>query len=293
MFTDIEGYTTMFQQNEAKALEQIAFHRQYLNEVTHLHNGRIIQFYGDGSLVIFDSVIDAVRSAIALQKISIEQQLPVRIGIHLGDLVVRDDDIFGDVVNLASRLQAIGVAGSIIVSQKIKDELVNHPEISYTRLGVYHLKNVEAPQELFAITGHGLSIPDKPLATRKKKSPLLQVIAGIAIFSGIIWYLLQGGSQKQIEASLRSERIAVPPFENFTSNIDLDPVGNMAAHWITTELIELADANVVSYPSSVYYTNISEASMPIQTRFARQTGAVNIIKGAFSFTGHRQDSLVF
>lgn len=67
----------------------------------------------------------------------------------------------------------------------------------------------------------------------------------------------------------------------------------MTAHRITTELIELADANVVSYPSSLFYTNISEASMPLNIHFATQTGAVNIIKGAFSYTGSKQDSFVF
>lgn len=168
MFPDIEEYTSMFHQNESNALTQIASHLSYVEKLTSKHNGKIIQFYGDGSLIIFESVIDAVKSAIEIQDTSYKQKLPVRIGIHLGDLVLKEGNIYGDVVNLASRLQGVGVPGSIIVSRKIIDELRNHPEITSHRLGYYSLKNIEEPQELFAITGFGLNVPLNAVVNTKK-----------------------------------------------------------------------------------------------------------------------------
>lgn len=293
MFTDIEGYTSMFHDNETVAMGHIEQHRRTIQDITASHKGEVIQYYGDGSLIIFDSVINAVKSAIRIQEISKEQHLPVRIGIHLGDIVVKDGSIFGDVVNLAARLQEVGVPGSIVVSRKIFDELSNHPEISTSRLGLYELKNVQDRLELYAVTGPGLSIPPKPREVkRKKKIPVVLYIGFIAV-AFLAWYIFRTISERRMHSAVRVEKIAVPPFENFTTLADYNPVSQMAAHWITTELVELADANVVSYPSSAFYTNTAEASMTIQKQFAKQTGAVNIIKGAFSLTGVKKDSLVF
>lgn len=293
MFTDIEGYTSMFHSNESIAMDQIGHHRRTIEDITSLHNGQVIQYYGDGSLIIFDSVIDAVRSAIEIQEVSQKQNLPVRVGIHMGDLVIKEGNIFGDVVNLASRIQAIGIPGSIVVSRKIIDELTNHPEINSIPLGYYELKNIKDPQELFAITGNGLSVPGKAVSIGKRKYNSWLIIATIIAFFGLGWYFISTLTARKIQSTVREEKIAVPPFENFTSDLEFNPVAQMAAHWITTELIELAEANVVSYPSSIFYTNTSEASMPMKTQFAKQTGAINTIKGAFSYTGQQKDSLVF
>lgn len=291
MFTDIEGYTTMFHQDESNALNQIDLHRKDIENITSKHFGQIIQFYGDGSLVIFDSVVDAVKSAIEIQAVSTTQNLPVRIGIHLGDLIIKEGNVFGDVVNLTSRLQTIGVPGSIIVTRKIIDEVSNHPEITSERLGHYELKNVTEPLEVYAITGPGLNVPAKPIDQKKRSTWLIPFVFLLLALGG--WYVFDQKAKNNLEESVRDEKIAVPPFENFTAEASFNPVAQMAAHWITTELIELAEANVVSYPSSSFYTNTAEASMPLEPHFGKQTGAVNIIRGAFSLTGQKKDSLVF
>jgi adenylate cyclase len=293
MFTDIEGYTSMFHSNESIAMDQIEQHRRTIEDITSRHNGQVIQYYGDGSLIIFDSVIDAVRSGIEIQKISQNQNLPVRVGIHMGDLVMKEGNIYGDVVNLASRIQAVGVPGSIVVSKKIIDELTNHPEINTIPLGHFELKNVKDPQEIFAIKGYGLSVPGKSHSATKKNYYSWLITAILLAIIGISGYFINTQSVRKMQKELRDEKIAVPPFENFTSDAEFNPVSQMAAHWITTELIELAEANVVSYPSSMFYSNTSEASMPMKTQFAKQTGAINFIKGSFSLTGQQKDSLVF
>lgn len=293
MFTDLEGYTSMFQKNEPSALDKIHLHREYLEDITGRHHGQIIQFYGDGSLVVFESVMDAIRSAIEIHNVSKKWKIPVRIGIHVGDVVFRDKDIFGDAVNIASRIQTVGIPGSIVVSGKVSDEIQNQPDIGISSLGKYSLKNVNEPIELFAITGHGLKIPEKQKTTDQKKSKSIGFILGAIAFVIIAGYFTKYFLEKKVDALRKEEKIAVPPFENFTNKPELNSISQLAAHWITTELIESVDANVVSYQSSLFNTNTENVSMPLKPSFARRTGAINMIKGAFSFIGNNQDSLVF
>src|SRR5215217_7437536 len=103
MFTDIEGYTAIMNRNEEEANACRHRHREVFEKVTPAYGGKILQYYGDGTLSIFSSVIDAVNAAIEMQKqYSQSPQVPLRIGIHLGDVTVDDSGVYGDGVNLAS-----------------------------------------------------------------------------------------------------------------------------------------------------------------------------------------------
>ena len=292
MFTDLEGYTSMFQKNEASALDKIHIHRKYLDEITHKFHGQIIQFYGDGSLVVFDSVIDAIQCAIELQQVSGTHQLPLRIGIHIGDVVFKGSDIFGDAVNVASRIQSVGVPGSIVISRKVVDELKNQPDINTLRLGQYLLKNVNERVEVFAISGHGLIVPAPGPPVRTKQKTILYLILGAGV---ILAYLLlsKAGIIKSGRAGIEEDRIAIPPFENLTAKPEFNLIGEVASGIITHDLNESSNADVVSVTSGLLYTNADMASMIRNPALARQTGATNLLKGSYSFTGASQDSLVF
>ena len=108
MFTDIAGYTSMVQSDEASALEKVNTHREVLDACTSSHGGQIISFYGDGSLSTYSSAIDAVNCAIQMQADYIKMGVPVRVGIHLGDIVYKQESVFGDGVNIASRDSSAG-----------------------------------------------------------------------------------------------------------------------------------------------------------------------------------------
>jgi len=160
MFTDIQGYTALMQQDENKALAMRERHRDIFNASTNKYTGTILQYYGDGTLSIFNSVIDAVNCAVEMQLLFQKDPLvPVRIGIHLGDIVVGEDDVIGDAVNVASRIESMAVVGSVLVSDRVQMEIKNHEEIQIHSLGLYELKNVENPVEVFAISNQGLSVP--------------------------------------------------------------------------------------------------------------------------------------
>lgn len=292
MFTDIAGYTAMVQQDEADALRKVARHRKHLEEFTVRYQGQVIQFYGDGSLSIYDSVVDAVRCAIAMQlAYQQEDKVPVRVGIHLGDFVIKDGTVFGDGINIASRIQAEGTPGAILISEKVNGELINHSDIRTVPIGTYALKNVLDPVKIYAVTTPGLVVPRRKsrIATQSKRSARF-VIPLIAI--GVTILVTQYFRKKQdIEKLLQEERIAVPMFTALTNDPEYSTVSKMAAHWITTELIESVHASVVSYQSVVENTHIAYATAP--QRFSNQTGAVNVIEGNYRLLGKSKDTLEF
>ncbi len=292
MFTDLEGYTAMFQKDEPSSMNKIRIHRQYLEKITGEHHGQIIQFYGDGSLVIFDSVMDAIRSAIEIQKTSKEWQIPVRAGIHIGDVVFKDKDVFGDVINVASRIQTIGVPGSIVVSRKVADEIKNQPSLGTTRLGEYSLKNVENRLELFAITGPGLVIP--PVQATKQKKSKTTIYLWIVLVAFIAYAIFfNTGLFKSSKSKIQEGRIAVLPFQNYTLNPNLNDVGDEASSYISRDLKASSNADVVSFTSGLLYTDADIGSMSKNPSLLRQTGAANVLEGSYGLTGSNNETLVF
>ena len=161
MFTDIVGYTKLMQTSEAHALKIRNRHREVIEATNKEFEGKIIQYYGDGTLSIFESAAAAVRCAISMQQeFNTEEIVPLRIGIHTGDVIITDDDIIGDSVNLASRVESMGVAGSILISGKVADEIKNQDDILTKFLGEYHFKNDNVSRKIFAVDYPGIVVPD-------------------------------------------------------------------------------------------------------------------------------------
>ena len=170
MFTDIVGYTAIMQQDEKRAFEilknNLVIHQTVINDF----NGRLIKELGDGILASFSNVSDALNAAIKIQKQSNDtNEFKLSIGIHQGEVVFENGDIFGDAVNIASRIQSLGISGSILISKKIADEIKNKSEFIISSLGSYEFKNVAEPIEVFALTNQGLTVPRKSQLQGKLK----------------------------------------------------------------------------------------------------------------------------
>lgn len=160
MFTDIEGYTAIMQQDEAKAILIRNRYREILEKEHKQFNGRIIQYYGDGALSVFQSAVEAVQCALAMQQTFCKSPRgPVRMGLHIGDIIYQDDQVLGDGVNIASRIESLGVPGSVLISDKVNDEIRNHPEFKTYSAGTYQFKNIERKVEVFALDHEGLAKP--------------------------------------------------------------------------------------------------------------------------------------
>ena len=161
MFADIAGYTALMQEDEFVAIQLRHKLQSKLETEVSTHNGRILEFKGDGALCSFSSAIEAVRAAIGVQ---LEMQtipfVPLRIGIHTGDVIIDGNTIYGDGVNIASRIESFAVTGSIFISGKVHDDIKNQKDIQTISLGKYLLKNVKGEVEIFAVSNPGIKIPD-------------------------------------------------------------------------------------------------------------------------------------
>src|SRR5687767_2622505 len=172
MFADMAGYTALMQENEQLATRKRLWLKEVLETAAAAHNGKILQYYGDGSLSMFSSAIDGVKCAIEIQKkLREEPKVDLRIGIHSGDINIDDDSIYGDGVNLASRIESLAVPGSIFISEKVCDELKNQHEVKTREIGYFELKNIKEPVRIFAIANPGLVVPGRDELQGKTTAP--------------------------------------------------------------------------------------------------------------------------
>ncbi len=159
MFTDMVDYTAMSEKDEALALTLLEEHRQLLHPVFARHGGREVKTIGDGFLVEFPSALEAVRCALEIQQlmsrrnqsVPSERKILLRVAVHLGDVEHRDGDIYGDAVNVASRIQPLAEPGGICITQQVFDHVRNSEEFRTVALGQNQLKNVQTPTEVYKV----------------------------------------------------------------------------------------------------------------------------------------------
>lgn len=171
MFTDIVGYTALMQQNETLARQQRDVNKQIFESSLSKHNGKLLQYYGDGTLSIFNSAANAVQAAIEMQTRCRQQQVDLRIGLHSGDVMFDDTGVYGDSVNVASRIESLAVPGSVFVSEKLYQEIQNQ-NISAKPLGYFELKNVKQPVQVYAISVEGIIVPSRDDVKGKVKQTM-------------------------------------------------------------------------------------------------------------------------
>ena len=228
MFADIVGYTALMQEDETFAMQLRNKLKKKLEKEITTHNGRILAFRGDGALCSFMSTIEGVLAALALQ---LDMQtipiVPLRIGIHTGDVMMEDDNMYGDGVNIASRIESFAVPGSIFISGKVYDDIKNQKDIQIVSLGKYVLKNVKEQVEIFAISNKGIFVPERiSLEGKGEKVP----------------------KKKSIEKS-----IAVLPFVNMSNDPEQEYFSDGMAEEIVNSLSHVKDLKVAGRSSSFQF----------------------------------------
>ena len=246
MFADIVGYTALMQEDEEVALQLRYKLKTKLEQEVNAHQGRVLSFKGDGALCSFNSAIEGVRAALNIQlSMQTSPLVPLRIGIHTGDVILEEDNIYGDGVNIASRLESFAVPGSIFISGKVHDDIKNQKDIKTVSLGKYVLKNVKEQVEIFAISNAGIIVPEV--------------------------HSLKGKGEKILQKS-----ILVLPFVNMSTDVEQEYFSDGLTEELISNLSRIKDMRVISRTTSMQY---KATTKDIKT-IGREAGVSYIMEGS-------------
>ena len=253
MFTDIVGYTSLTQRDESSTLQALEKHRSLLRPHFSSHGGREIKTIGDAFLIEFQSALDAVLCAVAVQQMMHDRNvargepLSLRIGIHMGDVVESGNDILGDAVNIASRIEPLAEPGGVCISSQVRDQVMNKSDLSFVSLGQKSLKNVSASVEVYKVV--------------------------------MPWERHAGPS------SLASDkkRVAVLPFTNLSSNPEEGYFADGITEEIITSLSGVRQLAVIARTSVMGYKGTTKKVKEI----GRELEAGTVLEGSVRKAGNR------
>src|SRR6267143_3083874 len=253
---DVVGYSRLMGDNEAGTLEALKTVRSdFVDGRITQHQGRIVKLTGDGMLVEFPSVVNAVRCAAEIQRamrdrnVDLPQDLRIelRIGVNLGDVIVEGDDIFGDGVNVAARLESIAEPGGITVSNSVRDHVGNRLDLVFEDMGEQSLKNIARPIRVYSVS----------LETAATQSP----------------------------AAMKEERpsIAVLPFNNMSGDAEQEYFSDGITEDIITDLSNISGLFVVARHTAFTYKN-----KPVKVQqVGQELGVAFILEGSVRKAGSR------
>ncbi|MDW3651185.1 MAG: adenylate/guanylate cyclase domain-containing protein [Bacteroidia bacterium] len=263
MFTDIVGYTAMMQSNRDSAMSAVKDFEAVLKDRIASHSGELLQTYGDGSLSIFDSASAAVSCAKEIQE-AIRGKVPLRIGIHMGEITIDGEHTFGDGVNIASRIESIGTAGAVLMSSSIRQQIKNKPEFQLESLGNFSFKNVAEPMPIYGLANERFVLPKAEEISGKGKRlaengnqdnrnlirGILVGFVGIIIAGGIWMNISWKGSEEVQPDTTATPSIAVMPFLDLSPKQDQAFLGDGMAEEVINLLSQESELKVSSRSSS-------------------------------------------
>ena len=289
VFTDIAGFTAMSAHDEEKALQLLNQQRLILKPLVIRYGGDWLKEIGDGLLLSFPSSKQALRCAIEIQKQTNDiDDLNLRIGIHQGDILEQDGDIFGDDVNIASRIEPFAAVGGIAVSHKIMGDISGSPEFQVKYIGQPNLKGVQQEVKVYCITSHDLPETKHPSVSAKlekpKHSSFLWLITATIILGtvGIILYFLRPELGISTEPRLGPKSVAVLPFANWSDLPENEYFSDGITDDILTQLTKIADLKVISRTSIMQYKNTKKSIREI----SEELGVASILEGSVRRQGN-------
>jgi len=288
MFTDIVGYTSLMGKDEKKALNILQKNRRVHWRLIRKYKGKLLKEMGDGILACFPSSTEAVVCALAIQKVVGELDIPVRIGIHLGDVIFEDKDVLGDGVNIASRIQGVAETNGIVISEKVYSDVRNKSGLETEFIGEKDLKGVASSQRVYRIWCPDYTMLDISVDTGELIRPLRLSKPGILV--GLLLIVALAGIYLMTEGINKSDRqgksLLVLPFDDFTGSDTLEYfVAGMHSSLIA-ELGRISGLRVISPHTSMTYKN-TEMSL---SEIAEELNVDHIIDAAVICLG---DSIWF
>ncbi|NKK47113.1 adenylate/guanylate cyclase domain-containing protein [Rhizobium leguminosarum] len=281
---DVVGYSRLMGADEAGTLERLkACRRELIDSTIEEYHGRIIKLMGDGALVEFASVVDAVQCAAIIQRrmssrdqgVSDEQRIRFRIGVNLGDIIVEGDDIYGDGVNIAARLQGIAKPGGIFISGTAFDQVAHKVDVGFVALGEQRLKNIADPVRVYRVlidpakTG---KVVFAPRAWWRGMTLLALTALLIAITAAVIVW--------QWPYTHRPS-IAVLPFANLSEDQSQDYFADGITDDLITDLARLSNLDVISQNSVFTY----KGKPHVLEEIRRDLGVRFVVEGSVQRSG--------
>lgn len=281
MFTDIAGYTALMGSDHDLAVELLSENRRLQKPLIEKYEGKWMKEMGDGIMAGFDSAYQAVKCAIDIQLNSGELlKNKIRIGIHLGDISMKDNDVFGDGVNIASRLESAADPGCILISQSVRSSIRNNQDVDVQYIGSLKLKNVSDQVNTYAIVYPGLKKPTVKNArslikknANHRRRIILSIFISLVLVVTVIWYF-----SKDYFNILGNtiESLAVLPFDNLTGDPEMNVlISGMHDNLITT-VSQLSSLRIISKTSTLKY---AERDVSIQ-EIARELDVDAIIEAS-------------
>jgi len=258
---DVVGYSRLMAEDEAGTLERLKnLRRDLIDPQITVHHGRLVKLMGDGALVEFASVVDAVKCAIAIQReiaawsvtLPETKRIVLRIGVNLGDVMIEGDDIYGDGVNIAARLQEIAEPGGIAVSGTVFEHIGGRVEIAFEDCGEQQVKNIDRPIHVFRVQHDG----DK-VATASRQT-----------------------AQKH---TAEKPSIAVLPFINMSGDPEQEYFSDGITEDIITELSRFRSLFVIARNSSFAFKG---SAVDIR-KVGRELGVRHVVEGSVRRSGNR------
>ena len=298
MFTDMVGYSALSQRDDKLAQELLEEHRQLLREIFPRFNGTEIKTIGDAFLVEFNSALEAAQCAIEIQRtlakrnhdVVADRRIELKIGIHIGDVVHRGGDVYGDGVNIASRIEPLAGAGGICVSMDVERQIRNAVETRFEKLAPTELKNISVPMELFRIV-----LPWErqaaPVVKSEIRSPKSETRSWIWSATAVVLLLIIGigwwwTSRKPLPARGQSvsgssllipeKSIAVLPFENLSDDKSNAYFAEGIQDEILTRLSKIAALKVISRTSTQKYKSAPDNLRDV----GKQLGVAHLVEGS-------------
>jgi class 3 adenylate cyclase/TolB-like protein/tetratricopeptide (TPR) repeat protein len=279
---DVAGYSRLMGADEEGTLTRLKAHRRELMDPKIAeHRGRVVKTTGDGILIEFPSVVDAVRCAVEVQHgmterntgVPEDKRITFRVGVNLGDIIVEGEDIYGDGVNIAARLEAIAAPGSICISEAAYQQVRDKLAIGFEDLGERELKNIARPLRVYALEPQALSSPDTS-DCREPKPAASDLSVGAH---------LQGPAGPFAPTKTREIAIVVLPFTNLSPDPEQDYFADGITEDLTTDLSRLPGSIVIARHTAFTYKG---QALDVR-QIGRDLGVRYVIEGSVRRAGEQ------
>jgi len=292
MFTDIKDFSGKMQRDEVSTMRMLGIHNRMMTEAVHKYGGVVVKTIGDAFLVTFDSVVSAAQCAVEVQQSFLQynsqirnedEKISVRIGVHLGDVFVKENDVFGDGVNIASRVQSIAEVGGVNISESVYQQVRMKLNIKVLNLGVPQLKGIDQPIKVYQIIviptdkasgkfATNLYVAKTILKRKKTKKRIAFGFGIIAILAALYFFIFAPEPPPN--------SLAIIPFD-YQGDAQFEYLADGFTDDILSSLQKMKHIKVLSSGSTIRY----KKTQKLEDDIAKELGVRYLLRGSLALRG--------